>query len=150
MAEETKATEAADSRSAPPRSSLELDARRLKLIVYPALFAFIVLSSYGFYLIYNLSKDVRVLTRELSSMNRVVSANMSLMASNLDAITGHMESLPPIAANMAAITGSMGNMNHSTAAMAANTSYMQHDMRGLNRSVSGPMSMMPWNFFSPR
>lgn len=149
---------------APVRSSVELDARRLKLIVYPALFAFIVLSSYGFYLIYNLSQDVSLLTREISAMNRSVATNMDSMASDLGTITAYMEALPPIAANMAAINiridgiddkmqpiaTSMENMNHSTSAMAAYTGHMQQDMRGLNRSVAGPMNMMPWNFFSQR
>lgn len=141
---------ATEAQPTPVRSSLELDARRLKLVVYPALFAFIVLSSYGFYLIYNLSQDVSLLTHEISAMNRSVATNMDSMAANLGTMTDYMEALPPIAGNMASITSSMEHMNHATQAMAANTSYMQQDVRGLNRSVATPMNMMPWNFFSQR
>ncbi|MGB5640738.1 MAG: hypothetical protein WBM63_16620, partial [Sedimenticolaceae bacterium] len=39
----------------------ESSARRWELIVYPSLFAFIILAAYGFYLIYNLAKDVHYL-----------------------------------------------------------------------------------------
>jgi hypothetical protein len=132
-----------------PRSSVELDARRLKLIVYPALFAFILLSAYGFYLIYHLAQDVHTLTLEIASLNRVVDSNVGSMTDNLEKITERMAAVPPIAASMATITRNMENMNWSTAAMAASTNHMQHDMRNLNHSVSTPMNMMPWNFFNP-
>ena len=41
--------------------AFETSARRWELIVYPSLFAFILLAAYGFYLIFSLAKDVHFL-----------------------------------------------------------------------------------------
>ena len=51
--------EVADANAGYARLSevFESSARRWELIVYPSLFAFIILAAYGFYLIYNLARD---------------------------------------------------------------------------------------------
>jgi hypothetical protein len=41
--------------------AFETSAKRWELIVYPSMFAFIILASYGFYLVFSLAKDVHYL-----------------------------------------------------------------------------------------
>ena len=65
-------------------------ARRWEAIVYPSLFAFILLAIYGFFLIYNLTSDVR---RVADSMDHIVvnmeeiSVNMKVMSNNMVVMT---------------------------------------------------------------
>ena len=50
--------------------AFETSARRWELIVYPSLFAFIILAAYGFYLVFSLAKDVHYLAISMDSMNQ--------------------------------------------------------------------------------
>jgi len=98
--------------------------RQLQVVVYPALAAFILLASYGFYLVYNLTRDVHRLSIDVSTLTKSVDRNMTIVAR------------------------SMQNMNRDTNIMAQATMKIQQDMRGLNTNVSKPFaamnSMMPW------
>lgn len=139
-------------------TSFEVSARRWELVVYPALFAFIVLACYGFYLIYNLTHDVGQLARNVSSLT----ASVDSMAHNLNDITGDMNR---VTTAMNSITGAMGevstkmdslepmrqnmaSMDQSTRYMATSAERMGYYMGELNHNVGRPMgamgSFMPW------
>ncbi len=70
--------------------AFETSARRWELIVYPSLFAFILLAAYGFYLIFSLAKDVHFLAKS-------VDTNMGLMSSNIMSMT---DSVGQLSANV--------------------------------------------------
>lgn len=145
--------------------SFEASARRWELVVYPSLFAFIVLACYGFYLIFSLTHDVAHLSRNVSTLTQSIDS----MVRNMNDITGDMSS---ISGNMGTISGYMGevnqnmktvsdkmdalepmrhsidSINYSTRSMAWNTDRMGHYMGSMDRNVGRPMSMMnsflPW------
>ncbi|MCU7797258.1 MAG: hypothetical protein KZQ73_07640 [Candidatus Thiodiazotropha sp. (ex Semelilucina semeliformis)] len=137
--------------------AFETSARRWELIVYPSLFAFILLAAYGFYLIFSLAKDVHFLAKSVDS-------NMSLMSSSVRTMTDSVGQLSANVRTMAVSVDSMAQdvrtlepmltsmdaMEESMKAMTVSTHYIQRDMRGMNhniRDVSRPMSM--WNNFVP-
>ncbi len=137
--------------------AFESSARRWELIVYPSLFAFILLAAYGFYLIFSLAKDVHFLAKS-------VDTNMSLMSSNIMSMTDSVSQLSANVRTMAVSVDSMAqdvrtlepmltsmdSMEESMKAMTVSTHYIQRDMRVMNRSVhdaSRPMAM--WNNFIP-
>lgn len=137
--------------------AFETSARRWELIVYPTLFAFILLAAYGFYLIFSLAKDVHFLARSVDS-------NMSLMSSNIVSMTDSVSQLSANVRTMAVSVDSMAqdvrtlqpmltsmdSMEESMKAMTVSTHYMQRDMRVMNHNlhdVSRPMTM--WNNFIP-
>jgi uncharacterized protein YoxC len=140
----------------------ESSARRWELIVYPSLFAFIILAAYGFYLIYNLAKDVHYLAisvdtnmTTLSGNMQNVSENMSQLTANIRAMTVTMDSidnkvatLKPMLANLDSMDGAMQSMTYATHTMGRSTQNMQVDMQRLNHSFSRPMSFVnafiPW------
>ena len=70
--------------------AFETSARRWELIVYPSLFAFILLAAYGFYLIFSLAKDIHFLALSVDS-------NMNIMSSNLMSMT---DSVGQLSANV--------------------------------------------------
>jgi methyl-accepting chemotaxis protein len=137
--------------------AFETSARRWELIVYPTLFAFILLAAYGFYLIFSLAKDVHFLAKSVDS-------NMSLMSSNLISMTDSVSQLSANVRTMAVSVDSMAqdvrtlqpmltsmdSMEESIKAMTVSTSYIQRDMRVMNHNIhdaSRPMTM--WNNFIP-
>lgn len=137
--------------------AFETSARRWELIVYPTLFAFILLAAYGFYLIFSLAKDVHFLAKSVDN-------NMSLMSSNLISMTDSVSQLSANVRTMAVSVDSMAqdvhtlepmltsmdSMEESIKAMTVSTGYIQRDMRVMNHNIhdaSRPMKM--WNNFIP-
>lgn len=139
----------------------ESSARRWELIVYPSLFAFIILAAYGFYLIYNLARDVHYLAisvdtnmTTLAGNMQNVSENMSQLTANIRAMTVTMDSidrkvatLEPMLANLDSMDGAIQSMTRSTHTMGQATQYMQVDMARMNNNIGRPMSFM--NSFMP-
>jgi hypothetical protein len=116
-------------------------ARRWETIVYPSLFAFILLAAYGFYLIYNLTSDVSK-----------VAKNMETIATNMQDVATHMNS---VSQNMVVMTqtvdsqsASMVEMTLHMRHMSMNMGQMRYDLSVMNNSVSRPMqfmnTFMPW------
>lgn len=139
----------------------ESSARRWELIVYPSLFAFIILAAYGFYLIYNLARDVHYLAisvdtnmTTLAGNMQNVSENMSQLTANVRAMTVTMDSidskvatLEPMLANLDSMDGAIQSMTHATHTMGRATQNMQVDMSRMNYNIGRPMSFM--NSFMP-
>lgn len=166
MTEQQKISDPAQDNTCDPgmarlSEAFETSARRWELIVYPSLFAFVVLAAYGFFLIYRLAGDIHYLTdsvdRNMSSMAmnfQDVSENMKNMADNvrtmtvsMDSIEGKIRVLEPMLVNMSSMDESMRSMRASTQSMTNGVHNMQYDMSRLNQSIGRPMSMM--NTFMP-
>ena len=141
--------------------AFENSARRWELIVYPSLFAFIILAAYGFYLVYSLARDVHYLAISVDSNMTVLASNMQsvsqdmhhlqsnvhtmstnvqTMAANLTDINQNVSTLEPMLTNMNSMDRSIQSINYAT-------HYMRNDVAGMNHSVSRPMSFM--NTFMP-
>jgi len=150
--------------SDPPADPLERlantfdnSARRWEMVVYPSLFAFVLLAGYGFFLIYRLTHDIATLSQSVTHMAVIVSDAMPRMTKDLNLMTdsvdnmsgdiggmtveissmsGQMNSLTPMSKNIQSMTSNLGSMNRSVYGM-------QRDMHGMNRTVSsGPFGMM--------
>jgi outer membrane murein-binding lipoprotein Lpp len=138
--------------------AFETSARRWELIVYPSLFAFILLAAYGFYLVFSLAKDVHFLAKSVdANMSQIssnimtmsdsvgqLSANVRTMAVSVDSMARDVRTLEPMLTNM-------DSMEESMKAMTVSTHFMHRDMRVMNHSIydaSRPMakwnSIMPW------
>jgi len=97
---------------------------RLQAVVYPSLAAFVLLASYGFYLIYSLTQSMNSLASDMAMMTRSVDSNMNKISID------------------------MRTMTHNSNVMAYATANMQRDMWSLNNNISPPLnamnSMIPW------
>lgn len=104
-----------------------VSARRWEMIVYPSMFAFILLASYGFFLIYSLTKDVGNIAIEMKSINHTMQA---------------------VVVNMERQTLTVQEMNGYVRNLSISANKMSHDVAVLNNSVSRPMQFMnsytPW------
>ena len=115
-------------------SAFQASAKRWEAIVYPSLFAFIILAGYGFYLIYSLTQDAH----RISENMELISNNMLVVAQRMETVSNNTDQQ---SAAMRDMVVNMHNMNVSM-------SQMRHDMSVMNYSVSRPMnklnSFMPW------
>lgn len=109
-------------------------ARRWEMIVYPSLFAFILLAGYGFYLIYSLTQDAHHMAKNMQDISNnmvVISERMASVSLNTDKQVAAMHEM----------VINMHNMNVSM-------NQMRQDMSIMNYNVSRPMNkinkFMPW------
>lgn len=116
-------------------------ARRWEMFVYPSMFAFILLSIYGFFLIYSLTGDVSTVANKMESISdnmQAVVLNMNTISKNMVVMTHTVDSQ---SASMHEMTMHMRDINISM-------NQMRYDLSIMNHSVSKPMSFMnsflPW------
>ena len=145
--------------------AFETSARRWELVVYPSLFAFIILAAYGFYLVYSLAKDVHYLSISVDSNMTVLSGNMQTVSENMgdlsanvrtmavsvESINNRVATLGLMLTNMDSMDKAMQSITAATGAMTVATHNMRNDMVYMNhniRDVARPMSFMrgfmPW------
>ena len=99
--------------------SFEGAAKRWELVVYPSLFAFILLAAYGFFLIYSLTSDMSMMAR---SMDREMGEHMSSLANNMKNLTINIDHM---SANLADVATSMDTMMVDVNGMAKNMDKME-------------------------
>lgn len=131
--------------------SFDKSARRWELIVYPSLFAFIILAMYGFFLIYSLTQDIRTMAASidpkmgvnmgsLSNNIGLLSNNVELMATHLEYISDNMETMSVdmqnMATNMENITGSVNTMNGSVLGMNQNVGNLNSSLKNMDKTMS--------------
>ncbi|MCU7904969.1 MAG: hypothetical protein KZQ76_03785 [Candidatus Thiodiazotropha sp. (ex Epidulcina cf. delphinae)] len=137
--------------------AFEAGAKRWELIVYPSLFAFILLAAYGFYLIFSLAKDVHFLALSVDSNMDVMSSNLMTMtdsvgqlSANIRTMAVSVESMAQDVTTLEPMLTSMDSMEESMKTMTYATHNIQRDMRSMNyniHDVSRPMTL--WNSFMP-
>jgi len=116
-------------------------AKRWETIVYPSLFAFILLAAYGFYLIYNLTYDVKRVASHMES----IATNMNDVAMNMGAVSHNMVVMTQTVDSQ---SSSMKEMTLHMRHMSVSMGQMRYDLSVMNNSVSRPMqfmnTFMPW------
>ena len=98
-------------------------ARRWEMIVYPSMFAFILLATYGFFLIYSLTEDVGNIASEMRSINQTMQA---------------------VVVNMERQTLSVQEMNGYVRDMSVSAKIMSHDVSDASRPMRFMNSFTPW------
>ena len=135
--------------------AFENSARRWELIVYPSLFAFIILAAYGFYLVFSLAKDVHYLAISVDSNMTVLASNMQSISDNMGQISSNVRTMAVGVDSMARDVSTLEpmlttiqGMDQSMQSMTYTTATMRDDLGVMNRNISRPMhfmnSFMPW------
>ncbi len=139
--------------------AFETSARRWELIVYPSLFAFIILAAYGFYLVFSLAKDVHYLAISVDSNMTVLASNMQSVSDNMGQLTANVRTmsvsvesmsrdvstLEPMLTNIEQMGQSMESMTYATHHIRDNMSVMNQNIgNGITRPMSFFNTFMPW------
>jgi uncharacterized protein YoxC len=130
----------------------ESSTRRMQLLVYPSMVAFIILAAYGFYLVNSLTKDVHRMADSVFDMSHSVQTHMDIISQNTTKMSEQMKVLVDntrdMNGNMTELVATTGKMSTSVDHLSAYTGNMQQDMWSLNRSISKPLNMfnkfIPW------
>jgi len=116
-------------------ASFQQSARRWEIIVYPALFAFIVLAMYGFFLIYSLTNDMARISasidpemgQHMTTMSESIkdlSVQMRIMSKQMGEVSAQMQALEPMLTEMQTIATEMQALKP-----------MLQEMRGINNQI---------------
>jgi hypothetical protein len=149
--------------------SFEVSARRWELVVYPSLFAFILLAGYGFFLIYSLTQDMHILARsmdpqmsphmeQMADHIAVLSVSIQLMGEEIEKMGGNvddmahevgmmstkMNALEPMLVNISEMNKAMHTMALNTGTMTTNTGYMTREIGQMGRPMNMMNSFFPW------
>jgi len=131
--------------------AFETSAKRWELIVYPSLFAFIILAAYGFYLVFSLAKDVHYLAISVDTNMTVMASNMQSMSDNVAQMSRNVRVMAASVESMAQdvdtlrpMLASIQEMDRSMRVMTQSTASMGQDMAVMNQSISRPMRFMNW------
>jgi methyl-accepting chemotaxis protein len=138
--------------------AFETSARRWELIVYPSLFAFILLAAYGFYLVFSLAKDVHFLALSVDSNMNVMSsnlmtmtdsvgqlsANVRTMAVSVESMAHDVRALEPMLTSMDSMEESMKTITHSTYSIQRGMQAMNYNIHDASRPLTFWNSFMPW------
>lgn len=119
----------------------------LKLIVFGVLAVALVIAAYGFFLIYQLTRDSHHMVVEVHRMAEEMVAmrqSMTSIGANVAAMTG---SIAEVRDQMGAMNHSVGAMNASVAHLAGSVGAIQHSTANLDRSFGPAMGML--NNFMP-
>jgi methyl-accepting chemotaxis protein len=134
--------------------AFETSARRWELIVYPSLFAFIILAAYGFYLVFSLAKDVHYLAISVDSNMTVLASNMQSVSDNMGQLTANVrtmsvsvESISRDVSTLEPMLTNMEQMDQSMQAMTYATHNIRNDMAVMNRNI-GHGIVRPMSFFN--
>lgn len=117
--------------------SFDKSARRWELIVYPSLFAFIILAMYGFFLIYSLTQDIRTMAASIDPKMGVnmgsLSTNIGMLSNNVELMSTHLEY---ISDNMETMSVDMQNMSTSVEVMADTVGTMGLSVAQMDRTAN--------------
>jgi hypothetical protein len=134
-------------------SSFRQSTRRWEIIVYPAMFAFVVLAGYGFFLIYSLTGDMSSMARsmdpnmgehmetmtvsitKLSEQIIIMSGQIQIMTRTMSDISVKLDTLPPMLQHMGVIDQSMGKMVYSLKHIDQMMVQMDQSMTRMDQSI---------------
>ena len=122
--------------------AFETSARRWEMVVYPSLFAFIILAAYGFFLIYSLTKDMHTLA---VSIDPRMQPHMETMANNVAELSVNIASMTEriheMADNVKSMDSTVGKMNSTMEVMKTDMTDMSTKMNTLEPMLVNMASM---------
>ena len=127
-------------------STFQQSARRWETIVYPALFAFVVLAGYGFFLIFSLTSDMSKMADSMddkmgehmeSMTNSIISLSkqVKMMTSTMIDISTKLDTLEPMLQYVGAMDNSMAQMTRSMVHMDIMMTRMDQSMGRMDISI---------------
>lgn len=106
--------------------TFEKSARRWEMVVYPGMFIVVMFMAYGFYLIYNITNDMRAMVSRFDDPE--ITTNLSTLSKNLQALNGNIAKMASRVDDMARDTS---HMSANTAAMSKSTAEMTKYMESV-------------------
>ena len=127
--------------------TLETFETRWRYAVFPAMIAFVILSAFGFYLIYGMLQRMESMSNDITRMTDLMEKTVPVLAGDVHQMN------KTIAKTMPELEQHLSTMSLSTYSMANSTHNMGQSTWEINRSISKPLramnQMIPWNIDTP-
>lgn len=107
----------------------ERSAKRWELVVYPSLFAFVVLATYGFFLIYSLTSDMRTMA---TAMDPRMGLNMAGLSGDMHLIA---EGMTRMTENISAMSADVKSMRTEIQRMTPHVAGMDNKMDDVSKRM---------------
>ncbi|MCU7873535.1 MAG: hypothetical protein KZQ91_12410 [Candidatus Thiodiazotropha sp. (ex Lucinoma borealis)] len=146
---------------------------RWERMIYPMLVVVGVLGMSGFYLIYNVTRDMHQLTKQvdprmeinLQSMSshmgqltqniQIMTEQITVMVQRVDSMEQHVAAMDGnigaltldiggMSKNVGLMTGNVADMNQAMRTMTVNTGFMSRDINQMGRPMDFMNSFTPW------
>ncbi len=121
--------------------------KSVRIVVYAGMTAFVLLAAYGFFLIYLLTSDARVMaeqTLRMATQMEMISRNMGAMNATMSDMRSNVGDMR---ATLIQMNQHMEAMDASVAHMTTTVALIQHSARNLDSSFGPAMGVM--NNFMP-
>ena len=134
--------------------TLETFETRWRYAVFPAMIAFVILSSFGFYLIYGMLQRMESMSNDITRMTNLMEKTVPMLAADVHQMNATMtKTMPELEQHVSSLTDEVTTISRSTTSMATSTHNMGQSTWELNRTFSQPMSamnkMIPWSIDTP-
>lgn len=134
--------------------ALETFESRWRYAVFPAMIAFVILSSFGFYLIYGILQRMEVMSHDITRMTNIMEKSVPAMSSDVHELNKTISAnMPVLEQHVGSMSQNVSSLSYSANSMANSTHNMGQSTWELNRSISKPMRamnrMIPWNIDTP-
>jgi uncharacterized protein YoxC len=116
--------------------SFEASARRWELVVYPSLFAFIILAAYGFFLIYSLTRDMHTMA---AAIDPTMEPHMNIMANSVLQLSKSVESMT---ARIHEMADNISTMDATVSRMSGHIGVMEKDVGEMSTKMNALEPML--------
>lgn len=134
-------------------SNFQQSTRRWEIIVYPAMFAFVILAGYGFFLIYSLTHDMSSMAHSmdpdmgehmgsmtnsiytLSEQIQIMSGQVQMMTRTMSDISVKLDTLQPMLSHITQMDHSMVNITTSLSNIDTMMVQMDRSMTRMDSSI---------------
>lgn len=136
----------------------ESRSKKLQQIIYPAMFAFVLLASYGFFLIYSVTSNVTTIAENMILMTKSISgedSNIGSLAKSMVTMQKNVQnmanSVGEMKTNINSLNDSVYNMKNSVADMGGNLTEMTNyisvfdpALQNIDRSTQDMANSVGW------
>lgn len=134
--------------------TLESFETRWRYAVFPAMIAFVILSVFGFYLIYGMLQRMESMSNDITRMTNLMEKSVPVLSTDIHELNATItKTMPELEQHLNDMSENVSAMSYSTASMATSTQHMGQSTWEINRSISKPMramnKMIPWNVNTP-
>lgn len=148
---ETKLIEEGNEEAA---KTLETFETRWRYAVFPAMIAFVILSAFGFYLIYGMLQRMESMSVDISRMTTLMERTVPVLSNDIKQINNTIaKTMPELEEHVSSMSNNVTSLSDSASSMANSTQHMGRSTWELNRSISKPMKamnkMIPWSVNTP-
>jgi len=134
--------------------ALETFETRWRYAVFPAMIAFVILSAFGFYLIYGMLQRMESMSRDITRMTNLMEKTVPVLSKDVHQMnTTIANTMPKLEKHVDQLSENVTTISYSATSMANSTRNMGQSTWELNRSISKPMrafnKMIPWTVSTP-